>query len=321
MGYRESSGGYSRYARHYRRRGVWGFGRVLLVAALLLAVCGLLVLAPWKAGGTQGHPEMLAAGPAYATASTGAPEPSIPLELGDIADTHYLVLVNRDHPLDADLGSTHYVGPVEAELAWVGEAVPVLSDDLRLQQAALAAVQKLFDAALEEDIHTLYITSAYRDYYEQARLYAEMADKDLVQKPDCSEHQTGLAVDIGIEGVGQFDMAASREGRWLADNAWRFGLVLRYPPDKQKITHIAGEPWHFRYVGVPHAWYCWQHQLCLEEYLGFLQQSGGYCVNLEGVDYCVLYERPQDGLIYVLEGAGLSISSDNTGGYVVTVWE
>jgi D-alanyl-D-alanine carboxypeptidase len=114
---------------------------------------------------------------------------------------------------------------------------------------------------------------------------------------------------------------ASQEGRWLAGNSWKYGLILRYARDKQTITNIAYEPWHFRYIGEPHAWYCWENNLSLEEYIWFLQDSGGYRVEYEDKTYTVLYTKPKNGKIFVPDKKDYTVSSDNTGGYIVTAWE
>ncbi|MDR0284671.1 MAG: M15 family metallopeptidase, partial [Propionibacteriaceae bacterium] len=128
--------------------------------------------------------------------------------------------------------------------------------------------------------------------------------------------ETGLAADIMATGISQTDLAASPEGRWLAANAWRFGLILRYPAGKESVTGIAYEPWHFRYVGQPHASYCHAHGLTLEEYIDFLHQWGGYETTVDGTAYKVRYERDDAPPA----GDRTTVSADNTGGYIVTTW-
>ena len=320
------SGYYSRHSTRYGHsqsyRRSRRFPKKTLTAALLLvAMCLVWLQAPWKADGSSGQDEASLTAPAYAATLSDGSESAVPVAIADVSDTGYLALVNRDYPIDSELSSALDEWPLTGELVPAAHTVPVLSDDILLQAQALQAVEDLIAAAREADIHTLFICSGYRSYAEQAQLYAEIADKTLVQKPGYSEHQTGLAIDIAIMGLDQSEMAGSLQGRWLADNAWKYGFIERYAQEKQQITHIAGEPWHYRYVGLPHAWYCWQNNLCLEEYLTFLEDSGGYSVSLDGTDYTVLYARPKQGLLYVPEDANLSISSDNTGGYVITVRE
>ena len=97
-------------------------------------------------------------------------------------------------------------------------------------------------------------------------------------------------------------------------------MILRYPYDKQDITQVAYEPWHFRYVGRVHAWYMGKHGFVLEEYIEYLQQSGGFAVEFDGRHYYVLYQSPENGMIFVTEHENFRVSSTNTGGYVVTAW-
>lgn len=98
--------------------------------------------------------------------------------------------------------------------------------------------------------------------------------------PGTSDHQTGLAVDIVQRSLpNRFDsliqeFGETEAGKWLAANAHHFGFVLRFPPDKENITGIIYEPWHFRYVGRTHATAMYNMNLCLEEYVEYLTSIG-----------------------------------------------
>jgi LAS superfamily LD-carboxypeptidase LdcB len=98
--------------------------------------------------------------------------------------------------------------------------------------------------------------------------------------PGTSDHQTGLAVDIVQRSLpDRFDsliqeFGETEAGKWLAENAHHFGFVLRFPEDKQNITGIIYEPWHFRYVGRTHATAMYEMNLCLEEYVEYLDSIG-----------------------------------------------
>ena len=202
--------------------------------------------------------------------------------------------------------------------AW--PTVPVGTQTITVHQTVLQAVTELFRSAREAGIDNLFISSGFRDYAEQQELYVNAADRSFVLPPGHSEHHTGLAVDILATGIRGADMSSSREGQWLVENAWQFGLILRYPNGKQHITGVAYEPWHFRYVGKPHAWYMHEHNLVLEEYIRFLQENGSYTTTLDGITYYVLYETPQNGMISIPENMNFRISGDNTGGYIITAW-
>jgi len=140
-------------------------------------------------------------------------------------------------------------------------SVPVAHTwDPELRQEASDAVVAMFQAAQAEAGLSLASNSAYRGYDTQVRIYQndldasgqEVAD-GLTARPGYSEHQTGLAMDIGAEsGSCSLDpcFADTAEGQWLAANAWRFGYLLRYPADKVPVTGFTFEPWHYRYIGA-----------------------------------------------------------------------
>ena len=147
-----------------------------------------------------------------------------------------------------------------------------------LRGAAAAAVVQLFAAARKDGL-LLASNSTYRSYADQREVYdSDLADLGrakadlLTAHPGCSEHQTGLAIDIGAEsGRCTLDtcLGAMPEGRWLAANAWRFGFLLRYPKDKVAVTGFQYEPWHFRYLGTDLAHHL--HRIgvqTLEEFFG-----------------------------------------------------
>jgi D-alanyl-D-alanine carboxypeptidase len=119
-----------------------------------------------------------------------------------------------------------------------------------LRSEAADAVVAMFGAASQEAGLALASNSAYRSFGAQQNIYD--GDDELTARPGFSEHQTGLAIDIGPEsGACVLDVcfADTPEGQWLRDNAHRFGFILRYPADKQAVTGYQFEPWHFRYVG------------------------------------------------------------------------
>ena len=130
--------------------------------------------------------------------------------------------------------------------------VPVdYTNEPELRQEASDALVGMFDAAFNEAGLELASNSAYRSYSSQENVYD--GDDATTARPGFSEHQTGLAMDIGpLSGECSLDVcfADTPEGAWLRDNAWRFGFVLRYPSDKTDITGYTFEPWHFRYVGT-----------------------------------------------------------------------
>jgi len=149
-------------------------------------------------------------------------------------------------------------------------------DKRKLQRVAAEALEKLYRAALKEKGLKIYGVSGYRSYDRQYEIYGTnlftrgITHTNLYSAmPGASEHQTGLAIDVSCSSIGYSlinSFATTKEGKWLKDNAWRFGFILRYPKDKEHITGYAYEPWHIRYVGVPLAYYLYKNNLTLEEY-------------------------------------------------------
>lgn len=121
--------------------------------------------------------------------------------------------------------------------------------------------------------------STYRSYDYQVTLYNRYADRDGVEaadrysaRPGYSEHQTGLAFDIGEVNHEKHwasqSFGETEAGKWLLANAHRYGFILRYPNHKEEITGYMHEAWHYRYVGTPLSEEIFKKNITLEEYLG-----------------------------------------------------
>ncbi len=153
-----------------------------------------------------------------------------------------IALINKEHRVSAAYR------PKLVTVAVKASGVP----NVRLQPVAATALTTLFRAATRAG-YTLVVRSSYRSYATQATWYATM-DKNLTAPAGASEHQSGLAVDLaGIQAgrlVRGTALGSSRTGEWLLQHAADYGFILRYPTNQSKITGIAYEPWHFRYVGV-----------------------------------------------------------------------
>lgn len=142
---------------------------------------------------------------------------------------------------------------------------------------ALEYLNKMMAACLEETGEQLTAYSGYRSYEYQKSLFNRYAEKDgydkavmYSAKPRHSEHESGLAYDIGGRDQSYWLKEAfenTEEGIWLRDNAHRFGYILRYPKGKTHITGYIYEPWHFRYIGIEDARNVYEEDLTLEEYL------------------------------------------------------
>lgn len=158
------------------------------------------------------------------------------------------------------------------------------TNNWKMRDEAATALEEMFAAAKEDGI-TLIACSGYRSQSYQVTLYNSYVSKygratadTISSRPGYSDHQTGLAMDIGDHDqatVFSSDMQYTPEGEWLYKNAHNYGFILRYPKGKDDITGYTFEPWHYRYIGVEDATklYNISPDYTLEEYLGV---EGGY---------------------------------------------
>ena len=230
-----------------------------------------------------------------------------------------LILVNRDHPLRCP----YPLDPVPA--------LPSCPDVLLDRQAAglLGACVRAAGGA-----GAIVPVSGWRSLEEQRRIWdgslaghGETFTRRYVALPGCSEHQTGLAIDLGeqadhidfIRPRFPEDGPCGRFGRLAAD----YGFLRRYRREKETVTGIAEEPWHFRYVGAPHARLMEDHGLCLEEYGDFLRDGPKTCTLSNGRRVTVSYLPCPGGEteLELPENACFQVSGHNDGGFIVTVWE
>lgn len=147
-------------------------------------------------------------------------------------------------------------------------------------RVAVDALMEMISAARAEGLTNWQVSAGYRSIaYQQKvmnnRIYeyrqqglsgteAQKAAQRYVAMPGCSEHHTGLAFDITVIGKS---FSGTQQCQWLQEHCWEYGFILRYTEEKEKITGIAAEAWHFRYVGQPHAQIMKENNWCLEEYI------------------------------------------------------
>jgi len=188
-----------------------------------------------------------------------------------ISDSELLWLVNRHNTLAAD-----YKPPTLADYKGI-----------KLHVAAYAPFIEMLKVMQSEGITGLQLVSAYRPYSHQRVIFDRRVreltkqghDKETaihlasqsIQLPGSSEHQTGLALDVSVTGQLNQAFAETVAGQWLDTHSHRFGFIIRYPQSKTEITNIIYEPWHLRYVGIPHATIMKEQNFALEEYLSYLE--------------------------------------------------
>lgn len=225
-----------------------------------------------------------------------------------------LVLVNKDNRVHSAGVASDIINLYEHKELVKGYGL--FDRHIELSKKVAQRFARMVRAAEQEGITHFMITSGYRDEAAQRRLYREKGG-DYALPAGYSEHNLGLAIDIGSTEKA---MNQASEGKWLKTNAWKYGFVLRYPVDKTAITGIQFEPWHFRYVGLPHSALMYDKNLTLEEYLDYLKAQKKLKVVVDGVTYSVAYYSCTDHeTISVPRGSRYDLSGDNRGGVIVTV--
>lgn len=143
----------------------------------------------------------------------------------------------------------------------------------RAHPEAVQAFMALVDALENETGKRVLVTSSYRPYESQQRIFDQYVSEigyektlQLASRPGFSEHQTGLSIDVTVPGGNMFDFGNTEESVWLANNAHRFGFIIRYPKGKESITGYQYEPWHIRYLGKGLATKVHDSGLTYEEY-------------------------------------------------------
>ena len=233
-----------------------------------------------------------------------------------------LLLVNAQHPLRNQEAIT---------LASVDSRFP----DIQMESHAADILRLILTYISSED--EIVPVSGYRSLEEQTAIFedslkenGETFTRQFVALPGHSEHQTGLAIDLGLnqEEIDFICPEFPFEGicNTFRKTAPDYGLIQRYGKDKENITGISHEPWHFRYVGYPHSRIITDRNFALEEYIEWLK---GYRVDNRYVFGCVdecdieifYVSADRDELSVSLpEHVKYQVSGNNVDGFIVTVW-
>lgn len=209
-----------------------------------------------------------------------------------------LMLINTEHMLGEDFA---------AELGEYKDTGVVMN------KCMLESYAKLSAGVTEFTEEKLYVTSTVRNRDEQKALYEE--DPKTATLPGASEHESGLAADVYVKNFAGEAFLKSEAGQFVNTNCHKYGFIIRYPHYGKKETGIRFEPWHIRYVGLPHADIIYNNKLTLEEYIFSLKENAFYKVG----NYVVTRQKPSDGRIKIaMYCKNYVISPDNTGCYVVT---
>lgn len=358
-----------RNARYRRSASVTG---ALLCAVLFLAVI-LVALIVMSQNDTEPAPNGILAGPAsepitypYETIPADPPAETFVTEATDLSfigppalltepvsvtvtvpNTEIargdLILVNYEHAYQFPDGEkqTVFYGNKSPAYMLNGISLSIDSDLFPLFD------QMLVDFSEATGCKEILITSGYRTYEDQQAIMTsrivsmgEEKAKMYVAEPGHSEHHSGLAVDMVIfTGGRQYYFPEHEAGAWIIENAPDYGFILRYTEEMAELTGCAEEPWHYRYVGTPHARLITDMGLCYEQYVEYLygftwagerlyiapdgSNSTGDGFTLPEDGYMVYYVPADDGAeteIPLPPGyENYEISGDNVNGFFVTV--
>lgn len=185
-----------------------------------------------------------------------------------------LLLVNDWHPLPEDYTVT----------------LASVANDQKVDERIAEPLTDMLTAMQKEKLRPV-ICSSYRSVERQTELFQEYITEKLdegwsyenafynaktrIAAPGTSEHQTGLSVDIVGKSHQSLDaeQADTKEAQWLKEHCAEYGFILRFPADKEDVTGVDYESWHFRYVGTDAASYIMEHEITLEEYLDLMEHN------------------------------------------------
>lgn len=185
-------------------------------------------------------------------------------KLNDIYYVDGTLIVNKSYPLPSTYKPVSPYKEITKDYLYGGNYI---------EDYVMEAYLKMKESAKEEGID-LKITSGYRSYSVQVELYDNYAKRDGKEAADTysaragySEHQSGLCFDLN--GTNK-NFIKTKEGKWLNDNCYKYGFIIRFPNGKEEYTGYMYEGWHFRYVGVELATILYNNGdwISLEEYYG-----------------------------------------------------
>lgn len=245
-----------------------------------------------------------------------------------------LILVNKNYPYNTSKINTNE----KLNLTYA------MDSNIQLEKMAAKSLTKLIHDL--QCAHKIVPVSGYRSLKEQRQIYTNSIMENgvdftskYVALPGHSEHQTGLAIDLG-ENSGTIDFIRPQFpysgicGQFRYESM-KYGFIERYPQGKEHITDIAHEPWHFRYVGYPHSEIMNSYDFTLEEYIEFIKnytyKEEHYFYRLPYGKYEIFYipsPLTQNGLILTSSSMSIElpedvpyeISGNNVDGFICTLW-
>ena len=239
-----------------------------------------------------------------------------------------LILVNHDIPF---IFPSEEFNDLISVSEYLTDTIGITSVNTILSASIIAPLNKMMDEFYESTgISNVVIRSAFRSLAGQQQIFdrtvREWGRRNALlwaSPPGHSEHHTGLAFDFGITRSGQIEMFdGTGTFNWIPRNSHRFGFILRYPRGKTEITGTNFEPWHYRYVGIPHASIIRNNNWAFEEYIEWIRKytfEEPYTFTFEETEY-IIYFSPETEIRLPYD-VDFIISGNNIDGFIITAWQ
>ena len=236
-----------------------------------------------------------------------------------------LILINHEHGFEIpDAGRLFSIAGINVDF------FRVTGDELLLLEEVIHPLFNMMNAFyLATGNDSVSVISGFRDLERQREILDDHIERmgsvearRWVSEPGHSEHHSGLAIDFGVyqDGVLRTFLGTGTTA-WFSQYAHNFGFILRYPEGKTEITGIAHEPWHFRYVGLPHSYFIHRNGWVLEQYIDVIMQyttrENPFTAYHRGYVYEIYFTREME--VRVPFGSIFDVSGTNIDGFIVTV--
>lgn len=299
------------------------YDRIIMVALLLIALICLLIFGLTKCGSDENTANHTGDNADTTTqVSTQPPQTTLALTAEDVYKGD-LILVNEDHVYAFAADDVTLETVYEGRNSCYGVSDMEVSLDSHVIDCFNQLMQAYYEIYENTDI---MIVGGYRSKETQSELYDS---KKTMLPGGYSDYHTARSFDLVIypDGTSSNYYAATGDYAWIAENASDYGFILRYPDGKTDQTGISPRAYTFRYVGVPHASYIYNNDICLEEYLELVKNytaddplivdtiSGGWNI------FYVASDGSGSTQIAIPQGATYTVSGDNIGGFIVAYQE
>jgi len=209
-----------------------------------------------------------------------------------------LMLINQEHLLNND---------------FVPDIINYKDTGVELNRCMHDSFSSLSKKITNEFSTPLYVSSSYRTKKDQQEVL--QTHKDTATDVGASEHQAGLALDVYVKYYSGKSFIKSDAGKYVNSSCWEDGFIIRYPRGKSAVTGIDYEPWHIRYIGIPHSEVIFKNDLTLEEYVEKLEIGSFYKIG----NYIVTRQKIGDTILLPNHFLECIISPDNMGNYIATI--